>query len=45
MEEEMEAIQEGKLEKEKVLTESQGDTGNILDKWKSNESKIGSRPC
>jgi len=41
MEDEMEAIQEGKLEKEKVIAESKEILVQILDKWKKNEAKIG----
>jgi DNA topoisomerase-1 len=41
MEEEMEAIQDGKLEKEKVIAESKEILTQILDKWKSSEDKIG----
>ncbi|MFN7991423.1 MAG: DNA topoisomerase I [Candidatus Micrarchaeia archaeon] len=42
MEDEMELIAEGKLEKDKVLAESKEILTQILDKWKSNEAKIGS---
>jgi DNA topoisomerase-1 len=42
MEDEMEMIQEGKLDKELVLRESREVLGQILDKWKKNEAKIGS---
>ncbi|MEW6721909.1 MAG: DNA topoisomerase I [Candidatus Micrarchaeota archaeon] len=41
MEDEMEAIQEGKLDKEKVIAESREVLGGILGKWKENEAKIG----
>jgi DNA topoisomerase-1 len=41
MEDDMELIQEGKLDKEKVLSESKEILRQILDKWKSNEAKIG----
>lgn len=41
MEDEMESIQEGKLEKENVLSESREILKQILDKWKMNEQKIG----
>lgn len=41
IEEHMEAIQEGKLEKEKAIEESKEVLTQILDKWKSNEQKIG----
>jgi DNA topoisomerase-1 len=41
IEEDMEAIQEGKLEKEKVIAESKEVLTQILDKWKANEAKIG----
>jgi DNA topoisomerase-1 len=42
MEEEMEAIQDGKLDKETVIRESREILNQMLDKWKANESKIGS---
>ncbi|MEW6035779.1 MAG: DNA topoisomerase I [Candidatus Micrarchaeota archaeon] len=41
MEEEMEAIQEGKLDKDSVIKESREILTQILDKWKANEEKIG----
>ena len=41
MEDEMELIQEGKLEKDAVLSESREILTQILDKWKKNEQKIG----
>ncbi|MDD5171907.1 MAG: DNA topoisomerase, partial [Candidatus ainarchaeum sp.] len=41
MEDEMEAIQEGKLEKETVIQESKEILTQLLDKWKKNEEKIG----
>lgn len=41
MEEEMEAIQEGKLDKDSVIKESKEILIQLLDKWKSNEEKIG----
>jgi DNA topoisomerase-1 len=41
MEEEMELIQEGKLDKDSVIKESRELLGQILDKWKANELKIG----
>jgi DNA topoisomerase-1 len=41
MEEEMEAIQDGKLDKEAVIKESREILTQILDKWKTNEVKIG----
>ncbi|MBD3209949.1 DNA topoisomerase I [Candidatus Micrarchaeota archaeon] len=42
IEEDMEAIQMGKLEKEKVVKNSREVLTQILDKWKNNEDKIGS---
>jgi DNA topoisomerase-1 len=41
IEEEMEAIQEGKLQKEKVVQSSKEVLTQILDKWKKNEQAIG----
>jgi DNA topoisomerase-1 len=41
MEDEMEAIQEGKLEKDKVITEAKEILVQMLDRWKKSESKIG----
>ncbi len=41
MEDEMELIQEGKLDKDKVLGESREILTQILDKWKGSEAKIG----
>ncbi|MFH1520190.1 MAG: DNA topoisomerase I, partial [Candidatus Micrarchaeota archaeon] len=41
IEDEMEAIQDGKLEKEKVIAEGKEILVQILDKWKKNETKIG----
>jgi DNA topoisomerase-1 len=41
MEEEMEAIQDGKLDKDAVIKESREILTQILDKWKANEEKIG----
>ncbi len=41
IEEEMEQIQEGKLDKEVVISESREILTSILDKWKSNEKQIG----
>lgn len=41
MEDEMELIQEGKLEKDKVIAESKEILTQLLDKWKKNEDKIG----
>jgi len=41
MEEEMEAIQDGKLEKDKVLAESKEILVGLLKRWKANEAKIG----
>ena len=41
MEDEMELIQEGKLDKDKVLAESKEILTQILDKWKGSEAKIG----
>jgi len=41
IEEDMEAIQEGKLDKDEVIKESKDILTQILDKWKSNEAKIG----
>ncbi len=41
MEEEMELIAEGKVDKEKVIVESKEILTQILDKWKKNEVKIG----
>ncbi len=41
MEEEMESIQDGKLEKEKVIDEAKEILVQMLDRWKSSEAKIG----
>ncbi|VVC03718.1 Reverse gyrase [Candidatus Bilamarchaeum dharawalense] len=41
MEDEMEAIQDGKLDKDKVIAEGKEFLTQILDKWKKNEAKIG----
>lgn len=41
IEDDMEAIQAGKLDKEKVINESKEVLTQILDKWKGNEEKIG----
>ncbi len=41
MEEEMEQIQEGKLDKDVVIGESREMLTQMLDKWKANEAKIG----
>ena len=41
MEEEMEGIQEGKVDKDAVIKESKEILIQILDKWKPNEEKIG----
>jgi DNA topoisomerase-1 len=41
IEEDMEKIQEGKLEKEEVIGEGREILIQILDKWKRNEEKIG----
>jgi DNA topoisomerase I len=41
IEDEMEGIQEGKTEKEKVIAEGREILTGILDKWKRNEAKIG----
>ncbi len=41
IEEDMEKIQEGKLEKETVIEEGKEILTQILDKWKRNEEKIG----
>jgi len=41
MEEEMELIQDGKLDKDSVIKESKEILTQILDKWKANEAKIG----
>lgn len=41
IEEDMEAIQEGKLHKEKAIEDSREVLTQILDKWKTNEEKIG----
>lgn len=41
LEEEMEGIQEGKIDKESVIKESKEFLTSILSKWKSNEEKIG----
>jgi len=41
IEEDMEAIQEGKLHKEKAIEDSREVLTQILDKWKNNEEKIG----
>jgi len=41
LEDEMEGIQEGKIEKEKVIQDGKEILVQILDKWKQNEKKIG----
>ncbi len=41
LEERMEAIQEGKLDKDEVIGESKEMLTGILDKWKKNEAQIG----
>jgi DNA topoisomerase-1 len=41
MEDEMEAIADGKLGKEKVIGEAREILVQMLDRWKANESKIG----
>jgi DNA topoisomerase-1 len=41
LEDEMEGIQDGKVEKEKVILEGKEILSNILSKWKTNEAKIG----
>jgi len=41
IEEDMEKIQEGKLEKDTVIDEGKEILIQILDKWKNNEAKIG----
>ncbi|MFH1785036.1 MAG: DNA topoisomerase I [Candidatus Micrarchaeota archaeon] len=41
IEDEMEAIQGGKIEKEKVIEEGKEFLTRVLDKWKKNEAKIG----
>ncbi|MFZ5501754.1 MAG: DNA topoisomerase I, partial [Candidatus Micrarchaeota archaeon] len=41
IEEEMEGIQEGKIDKDAVIKESREILTQILDKWKSSEAKIG----
>ncbi|MEM2908617.1 MAG: DNA topoisomerase I [Candidatus Bilamarchaeaceae archaeon] len=41
IEEDMEKIQEGKIEKEEVIAEGKEILIQILDKWKTNEERIG----
>jgi DNA topoisomerase-1 len=41
MEDEMESIQDGKLEKENVIDEAKEILVQMLDRWKKNEAKIG----
>jgi len=41
IEDEMEGIQEGKVDKDKVVAEGKEILLGILDKWKKNEAKIG----
>ncbi len=41
LEDEMEGIQDGKIEKEKVIADGKEILITILDKWKKNEVKIG----
>lgn len=41
LEDEMEGIQDGKVDKERVISEGKEILTNILSKWKTNEEKIG----
>lgn len=41
LEDEMEGIQDGKMEKEKVIADGKEILIGMLDKWKKNEAKIG----
>lgn len=42
LEDEMEGIQDGKIDKDKVIQDGKDILVQILDKWKNNEAKIGS---